>query len=159
MCEAARESQRELLCWMTWCRKDYSRADALAFVLESGRSWDKRERFYFAIVDAGDGRFLGSVGLSDVNPPHGVCNAGYWVRKSAGGRGAATTAVQLAARFAFETLRLNRIEFLIAESNIASQKVAQKAGAKFEGLLRQRLILAGRRYDAALYSLLPADLV
>ena len=158
MHEAAVESMEDLCAWMTWCRPEYAVADARAFIAGCGPAWKRGAHFSFAIIDARNREFLGSAGLNNLNAAHKVANIGYWVRSSASGRGVATTATRLIAAFALRSLGLNRLEILIPEVNVASQRVAQKAGAKFEGLLRNRLVIAGGCHDAALYSILPADL-
>ena len=67
------------------------------------------------------------------------------------------TITSLIARFALEELELNRLEIFVPIGNKASQRVAEKAGARWEGVLRKRLILAGSSHDAALYSLVAED--
>jgi RimJ/RimL family protein N-acetyltransferase len=143
---------------MAWCRRDYSLADARAFISKSKAAWETGERYSFVITDPGDTLFLGSAGLSQVCPVHRIANVGYWVRSSCAGRGVGTAATRLIADFGLNQLQLNRLEMLVAAENFASQRVAQKAGARFEGLLRDRLVLDGRRHDAVLYSLVEADL-
>lgn len=157
MYEAARESAEQLRAWMTWCQADFSLADAEAFVTQSARAWAHGEQYSFAIVDARDNAFLGSVGLNHLNPAHKFANVGYWVRNTAAGRGVATVAVQQVAAFGLGELGLNRLEFLIPTINVASQRVAQKVGAKFEGVLRNRLVISGHSHDAAMYSLIKAE--
>jgi RimJ/RimL family protein N-acetyltransferase len=83
---------------------------------------------------------------------------GYWVRTGATRRGIAPQAVRLVARFAFETLQLSRLEIFVRPENIPSRRVAEKVGAKFEAIARNRIVQHGRAYDAALYSLIPSDL-
>lgn len=153
MYEAARESAEQLRAWMTWCRADFSRAHAEAFVTQSARAWAHGEQYSFAITDERDNAFLGSVALNHLNQPHKFANVGYWVRNAAAGRGVATAAVQQVAAFGLGELGLNRLEFLIPVINVSSQRVAQKVGAKFEGVLRNRLMIAGHSHDAAMYSL------
>ncbi len=154
MHEAAHESMDELCTWMTWCHPAYTVADARAFIAECPIAWSNGDHYSFAIIDSRDYTFLGSIGLNSLNAAHKTANIGYWVRQSAGGRGVATTATRLIARFALRQLELNRLELLIPEVNVASQRVAQKSGAKFEGLLRNRLMIGERCHDAVLYSLL-----
>ncbi len=69
----------------------------------------------------------------------------------------ATRAVRLLARFGFEELGLGRIEIVAAVGNKASQRVAEKAGAHREGVLRRRLCLHDEYHDAVMYSLIPDD--
>jgi RimJ/RimL family protein N-acetyltransferase len=84
-------------------------------------------------------------------------NLGYWIRSSQTRRGLATAAVRLLAHWAFDNTDLNRLELVISVENLASLRVAEKAGAVREGILRSRLLLYGRSHDAALYSLLRND--
>jgi len=154
---AARESIQELSTWMVWCRTDYSLEDSAAFVSRCAAEWEKGEQYSFVIFDVSDGAFLGSVGLSGVNRAHKFANLGYWVRSRRTQRGVASAATRMIARFALEELRLNRLEIIVPVGNKASQRVAEKAGARWEGVLRKRLILAGNPHDAVLYSLVAED--
>ena len=52
---------------------------------------------------------------------------------------------------------MNRLEILAAVDNIASQRVAEKAGAIREGIMRNRLVIHGKLYDAVMFSLIPGD--
>jgi ribosomal-protein-serine acetyltransferase len=109
------------------------------------------------VFDADSGNYLGGVGLNFVNRIHQCANLGYWVRTSQTGRGVAARAARLAARFALERLGFQRVEILAAVGNHASQRVAEKAGATLEGVLRKRLLVNGEPHDAVLYSLVAED--
>ena len=156
--EAVRESIAEVRLWLPWCHEDYSIEESREFVSTRGKSAADGEWYSFAVFDKESGRFLGGVGLNFINRVHMMANLGYWVRSSSVGRGVATSATRLAARFGFEELGLHRIEIVVAVENIASQRVAEKAGAVREGLLRKRLLIRGDSQDAVLFSLLPEDL-
>src|SRR6266481_3513659 len=155
---AIRESMTQLSAWMVWAHPDYSTEDTQAFVMKCGPGWEKGEQYSFAIIDLHDGQFLGSVGLSAVNRAHGFANLGYWVHSRKTRHGVATSATRMAARFSFQTLKLNRVELLVPTPNVASQRVAEKAGAQREGLLRKRLQLNGIAHDAFVYSFVQEDL-
>lgn len=51
-----------------------------------------------------------------------------------------------------------RIELRVAAGNVASRRVAEKAGFVYEGLLRNAGIVESGRVDLGLWSLVPADL-
>ncbi len=155
--EAARESTDEMLAWLSWCHPNYTVEESRSFVLSSETTWDEKTRFAFAVLDVNSGLFLGGVGLNSINRKNNFANLGYWVRSSQTGRGVATAATLLAAKFGFEDLGLNRIEILTAVGNAASQRVAEKAGAKKEGILRSRIVLHDRPQDAVMYSLIADD--
>lgn len=156
--EAARESISEISPWMSWCHPDYSIEESATFVLSRDDAWAHQVDYSFVITDSETGTFLGSVGLNYFNRDHLFANLGYWVRTSRTRRGAATTATILTARFGLRDLGLQRIEIVVAVANKASQRVAEKAGARKEGVLRNRLSIHGQPHDAVMYSLIAADL-
>ena len=155
--EAALESVNEMFTWVSWCHPNYTVEESQSFVLSSENAWNQKTTFDFAVFDASSGLFLGGVGLNQIKRKNNFANLGYWVRSGQTRRGVATAATLLAAEFGFEDLRLNRIEILTALENVASQRVAEKVGAKKEGILRSRLVLHNRPQDAVMYSLIVAD--
>lgn len=156
--EAARESTNELLVWASWYHPNYTLEESHSFVLSSETDWNQKTGFAFAIFDVGNGLFLGGAGLSQVKRKDNFANLGYWVRSSQTGRGIATAATRLTAEFGFKDLGLNRIEILTAIENGASGRVAEKAGAKKEGILRKRIMLNSHPQDAIMYSLIVDDM-
>lgn len=152
--EAAKESTSEMLTWMSWCHPKYSLEESASFISSSEDTWNRKTAFSFAVFDAASERFLGGVGLTQFNKTRTFASLGYWVRNSEKGRGVATAATILAAQFGFEDLNLCRIEILTAMANVASQRVAEKAGALREGVLRNRLLVDSRPHDAVIYSLI-----
>ena len=155
---ATRETIDLLCAWMTWCHSGYCLQDAGSFLARAAADWESDTAYTFAIVDSEDAALLGSIGLNRVNRTHNSANLGYWVRRNHSRRGVASRAVRLIAQFGLRQLRLSRLEIVIPEGNVASQRVAQKAGAKFEGILRRKLVLNGDSHDAIVYSLLEEDL-
>ena len=152
--DAAWESSAALCSTMTWFRPDYTLRQARLFIERTANEWVADARYDFAIIDAEDGGFCGSVGLSQIDRRHQLANVGFWVRRSRVGQGIATAAVQLITDFGLTELGLSRLEFLVAQSNCASQRVAVKVGAKLEGILRKRLTLSGLPEAALLFSLI-----
>jgi RimJ/RimL family protein N-acetyltransferase len=155
---AVRESVPEVAPWMPWCHPDYSMEESAAWVQSREEAWTGHIAFDFVIFEPDTGSFLGSVGLNQLNAGNRFANLGYWVRTSATKRGIATAAVRMGAGFGFERLGLQRIEIVVAAGNTASLRVAEKAGAVREGLLRNRLRLRDRAVDAFMHSLVPTDL-
>jgi RimJ/RimL family protein N-acetyltransferase len=62
------------------------------------------------------------------------------------------------AAFGVNELGLIRVSMRIRLENRSSRRAAERAGARFEGVLRHGLLANDVRYDAAVYSLLPSDL-
>ena len=156
--EAANESKGgEFSRWMSWCHEDYTLDESKSFIEKVGKTWQSETEFAFAIFGAETNEFFGGVGLNQPNDDHKFYNLGYWVRVSKHNRGAASAATRILAKTAFEDLSVNRIEILAAVENIASQKAAEKAGARREGILRKRLIIGGGVHDAVIFSFVRED--
>jgi ribosomal-protein-serine acetyltransferase len=154
---AVRESIPEVSRWLPWCHENYSIEESRDFIASRNIASQGDEWYSFAVFEKSSNTFVGGVGINFINRVHQLANLGYWVRTSATGQGFATSATRLAARFGFAQLGLQRIEIVAAVDNVASQRVAEKAGAIREGVVRKRLLIHGQSQDAVLYSLIPAD--
>jgi ribosomal-protein-serine acetyltransferase len=157
--EAVRESIRELATWLAWCHPDYSKEETTAHILHSLEAWEQGDEFNFGIFDAETGAFIGGVGLNQINWQYRMANLGYWVRTSRAGRGVASMAARRVAEFGLEELGLQRIEIVVGIENRASQRTAEKTGARREGRLRKRLRTKGEPIDAVIYSFIAEDLI
>ena len=157
MYAAVRESLTELKPWMSWAHEGYSLQTAKEFIRITRARWDEGTLFAFGIIDAKSGSVLGGCSLSHIHPVYHLCNLGYWVRTGRHGEGIAVRATKLAARHAFEKIGLIRVEIVIATENKASIRVAEKVGAHYEGILRNRMVVGRDIYDARMYSLTPQD--
>ena len=155
---AVTESLSDLKPWMSWAYDDYSFNDTREFIRITRARWQEGTLYAFAITDAQSGLVLGGCSLSHIHPVYHLCNLGYWVRSSRRGQGIAGRATLLAARYAFEKIGLLRVEIVIAPGNAASIRVAEKVGAHYEGILRNRMVVGSEVYDARMYSLIPQDL-
>ncbi len=151
--EAAAESIAELFPWLPWCHPGYHFEEAQAWVEQQVPAFASGAKYEFAIL-SGSGRFLGGCGLNLIDRGHLRANLGYWVRSSEVGKGVATAAVREVAHWAFQNTDLVRLEILVAVGNLKSQRVAEKAGAWREGVLRRRLFINGVHHDAVVFSLL-----
>ena len=154
--ESVRESMDELIHWMPWCHPDYAISEARDWIGRQVAAFEARDEYNFAIVD-GDGRIAGVCGINAINRENRLANLGYWVRSSQVRRGIATRATLLLSDWAFQNTDLNRLEILVAVRNHSSLRVAAKAGAVWEGVLRGRLQLRGEMHDAVLFSIMRPD--
>ena len=133
----------------------YTLDDARAYLEQCEQDWrDATGRLAFAIVDRTSGSLLGSIDvrLGDVG------SIGYWIAAPARRRGIATRALRLLSRWAIEEGGVERLELTTHTENVASQRVAEKAGFVLEGVLRSHTRFRGGRRDSVLFSLLPRDL-
>jgi RimJ/RimL family protein N-acetyltransferase len=73
------------------------------------------------------------------------------------GEGIAAAAARRLAEWGFGALKLLRIEILVATDNARSLRAAEKAGAKREGVLRNRITIHDKIHDAVMHSLIPGE--
>ena len=151
------ESIAELSPWMPWCTKEYSIEETKKWCASREEEWKEGAAYDFVIMDKNSESLLGICGLNNINHEVKFANLGYWVRTGRTGHGTATAVVPMLAKFGFDTLNLNRIEIVVAEGNLSSQRVAEKAGALREGFLRKRLFVNGRSLDAFMFSFIRTD--
>lgn len=155
---AIQESAAETSVWLPELSAELTQAEVGEWLSATAALREGGEAYHLAIVDRRDGSFLGGCGLTTLNRRHLFCNLYYWVRTSRVGQGVGPAAARLAARWAFEQLGLQRVEIVADLANAPSQRVAEKAGATREGVLRHRLRSGGGARPAVMYSLIPEDL-
>ncbi len=147
----------EIARWLPMIASPYTEEDAHSYLDQSRENWDRGEAYNFAIVDATSGELVGSIAVRVFRFNTG--HFGYWVARSARRRGVATEALKALCRWGVETLALKRLELLTDPENVASQRVAEKAGFQREGILRSSLEYRdGIRRDSMIFSLLPDEL-
>ena len=149
---AAIESRNEISPWMAWLYPGYERDDLEAWADHAMAAWETESEYEFVIFDRQNGAVLGSCGLNNINRKDMVSNLGYWVRTSRTRLGAATQAAGLLKEFGLKIVGLNRVEIVVADGNAASRRVAEKAGALYEGIQRRRVKVADKVYDAHMYA-------
>jgi RimJ/RimL family protein N-acetyltransferase len=152
---AAACQDAEIARWLAFVPQPYTEDDARFYIrdcLEAGE-----DRAPFAITDAETGAVIGSIDMRISRMRTG--HIGYWLAAEARGRGLTTAALEALSRWVFEAHGLGRVELVTDPDNIASQRVAEKAGFTREGTLRSFLLNRdGSRRDGVLFSLLPEDL-
>jgi RimJ/RimL family protein N-acetyltransferase/nitrite reductase/ring-hydroxylating ferredoxin subunit len=154
--EACQDS--EIGRWIPMIPIPYTEADARAFILMTLQAWHDGTGCEFAVVDATTGRLLGSVGIH-VNLAARRHAIGYWIAAPERGRGVAVRAVRLAARWSFEIRGGRRLSLWTLPGNVASQRVAEKAGFRFEGVMRNwEEGREGGPVDVVMFSMTPEDM-
>ena len=137
----------------------YTEADGRAFIADRTAQLAAGTGADVAIVEAADeDAILGGASIYDIEAEWRRASTGYWLAPRARGRGIATRAVRLLARWAFEDLGIERLQLTCGPDNLASQRVAERAGFTREGVLRSQLPFKGQRRDTVVFSLLPTEL-
>jgi [ribosomal protein S5]-alanine N-acetyltransferase len=100
------------------------------------------------------GRFVGEITLSSIQRgPLQSAFIGYWIDESVAGHGLMPEAVVTVLQYAFESLRLHRVEINIIPRNQASRRVVEKLGVRLEGIAERYLEIDGAWEDHARFAI------
>jgi RimJ/RimL family protein N-acetyltransferase len=148
----------EVFRWIDLIPQPYTEADGRSWLAHTREARQSGRATNFAVLDAVDGRILGGMGVN-WSPERDVGEVGYWLRRDARGSGVTTRALVLVARWALSLDGVERLQLRADVENTPSRRVAEKAGFRLEGILRSASWSARqqRRYDWAMYSLLPGE--
>lgn len=84
-----------------------------------------------------DNKFLGEIGFSGIMQKSGKLEIGYWLRKSARGKGIINKLLPRIEKMAFEQDWCHKIQLHCDAKNIASKTIAEQNGYTLEGIIRQ----------------------
>ncbi|MAG45590.1 MAG: hypothetical protein CMH63_02340 [Nanoarchaeota archaeon] len=117
-----------------------------------------REKYNLAI-ELKDHTLMGGVSLNKVDRYQGTADIGYYLGEDFWRQGYMTEAATAIINFAFDKLKLRRLQAPIFRENKASQGLAKSLGFKKEGLLRKvaRAKSTGKIHDEVVYGLLKED--
>ncbi len=135
-----------------------SEADAEAFLRWLDAEWQQRSLFLFSLWEKSSGSYVGEAYLANPDWHVPSIELGYFLVQASTGKSFATEAARAALRYAFEQLRVSRVDLQARADNEASQRVAERCGFRLEG--RQRLRhrkKSGEVVDRLWYGLLRSE--
>ena len=136
----------------------YTEADAHEFIDGRDAEAASGAALTFAVRDTSRD-LVGCIGLHFGRCREQEVEIGYWTAPWARRQGVAARATLLLARYALEAHRPHRIEILVSAANAPSAAVAEKAGARFEGIRRNGIQIRGELFNCRVYALVPSDLI
>ena len=157
---ALRERSREFLTpWEpTWPADDLSRSAFRRRIRRYAEDQRSDLAYAFFIFRKSDNVLVGGLTLANIR--RGCAQAGslgYWMGAAYARQGHMTAAVNALLPFAFDTLKLHRVEAACIPANLASVRLLEKTGFKREGFARQYLCINGIWQDHLLYAKLEGD--
>jgi RimJ/RimL family protein N-acetyltransferase/ubiquinone/menaquinone biosynthesis C-methylase UbiE len=121
------------------------------------RGWSQETELHWALVDQIDDTLLGRVALKGLDLNDGEAGIAYWMVPAARGRGSCTSAVMTLCRWAFQRAGFHRIGLEHSTANLASCRVAVKAGFHAEGIRRGAALHADGWHDMHVHALIAGD--
>jgi ribosomal-protein-alanine N-acetyltransferase len=111
----------------------------------------------YAITLKGGDELIGATGCFWASQPNRCMEFGYWLAEPFWGRGFATEAARSLVRHAFATYEVERVQAHFIEGNVASGRVLEKVGLRFEGIRRRALFQRGLFWDLHCYAALRGE--
>ncbi len=156
---AVRESMDELLPWMPWTKEHGTVDDSEAGARRARVRFLERTELRMHLFLRETGTLIGSSGLHRIDWSVPKFEIGYWCRTPFAGRGYTTEAVRGISAFAFDTLDAKRVEIRCDPLNRPSARVAERAGFRLEGELRNDAVgTDGTPRNTLVFAMIRADL-
>ncbi len=152
---AVKANYDHLRPFLLWIVPDYSVEMAREFIKQSQKDSAEKKRQGFGIFS--NEKLIGSIGFNKFDWKCRKTEIGYWIAKDFSGKGIISKSCKVLINYAFDELKMNRIEIRCATENARSRAIPEKLGFQLEGILRQALWRHTRVYDDAIYGLLKDD--
>ena len=111
----------------------------------------------WGITLKGGNDLIGSAGLYKYVEKTSQVETGYDLDPKYWGQGIMTEAMTAIVRYAFDVMKVNRIEALVSPRNKGSQGLVRRLGFRREGVLREHDFYNGKFTDDYLFALLKRD--
>lgn len=152
-----REASRDFLTpWEpSWSADALTRAAFRRRLTHYATDWRTDQGYSFLLFRLADDVLLGGIGISNVR--RGVAETGslgYWIGAPHARQGCMSEGLQLTLAFAFQRVRLHRLEAACLPHNLPSRRLLLKSGFREEGQAREYLCIDGRWQDHVLFGLL-----
>ena len=149
----------DILRWVP-LPEPYERRHAEEFVCRTSPAGWSDDTLYNFGVFTHDGGFVGSMGLvriAHLRTAERQAELGFWTARGQRRKGYTAEAGRAVARWAFDGLGVERLEWVAQVGNVGSLGVARNIGFALEGVQRARIVHRGTRRDAWTAALLPSD--
>jgi len=128
--------------------------DTQNFLNSCFREYSQKGVGPWAMVLKDSGEQIGNCSFGLIHAADSRIEIAYFLARHHWGKGLACEAVTELLRFGFEDLQANRMEARCMIANTASERVMQKAGMTYEGILREFVHAKGKFHDLKVYSVL-----
>ena len=117
----------------------------------------KNTGVYWAIAEKQSDTMIGAIGFHDWNRYNNRAEISYDLSPDYWNKGIMSKATKIVLQYAFDTLKINRIQASTIIPNTASIKLLVRNGFQKDGSLRHYRYHKGKYYDIEMYSILRTD--
>ncbi|HHU27993.1 TPA: GNAT family N-acetyltransferase [bacterium] len=149
-------SDEKVAKYVSWSTYN-SIQDAQSFINHVLIKYETDNPYIWAIEDKKNKKMIGTIDFVTINKKENYGEIGYVLNRNYWNQGIMSEALNVIIDFGFNKLNLNKIRARCVKENIASSKVLEKAGMKFNCIKRDHIEKDGIYYDLIYYSLLISD--
>ncbi|HEX4204518.1 MAG TPA: GNAT family protein [Ktedonobacteraceae bacterium] len=153
----AYQSDPLYLRYTPWTQRTEEDVQRFVHTFMYWRSEQPRRKFQLAITLRSNGAFIGNCGIRGNINHLWDAEVGYELDHHYWGRNYTTEAVTALMKFGFEEMQLHRVWAYCIADNVASARVMEKVGMRFEGRLYENEWMKDRWWDTLLYAILEQD--
>jgi len=141
-----------------WSNEPVSDLSEVEKIVEQNLHWvETGTCLYWAIEELEHGKVIGSCTLFTIDDQNQRAEVGYILNREYWGRGLMSEALEAMIEYAFETMKLHRLEADTDPRNAASLALLEKFGFVKEGFFRERWWVHGQWLDSDMLGLLKSD--
>lgn len=133
-------SINELREFMPWLKEKTTHKQQDEFLLRAVQEMNLNQAFHFGILLKSHKELIGVIGTHPIDWLNESASIGYWIASEFSRKGYTAEAVVLILEGLFMELKLHRVAVSAATDNVASNRVIEKIGFRFEGVQK----LAGK---------------
>jgi len=137
--------------WLAWPPHCTSEQDFRLFVQRVLHEYAEGKTVTCAIIYHGE--IVGNCSCFDINYDTKSLEIGYWLSQCHQGKGIVTRVVKHLIEFAFNELKMEKVQLSAAVENTPSRKVAERAGMVLEGIVTNQEKVGERILDHAIYGI------
>jgi len=149
-------SNTEVSKYVTW-EPHKTLSDAEAFIEFALNQYEKKDIAPWGIEYKENGKLIGTIDFVSWQPQHKIAEIGYVISQDYWGKGIATEAANGVIAFGFHHMDLVRIQARCFVENRGSERVMEKTGMSFEGIIRKAMFVKGKHQDLKMYSILKEE--
>ena len=135
-----------------WIPYSFDTAEAEQVIERWIETWRNETGACWAIAKKTDDLAFGRFAFQTIDLIGGLAEIAYWVLPQSRGEGYAPLAITAICEWAFGQLGLHRLELIHSVHNVASCRVAAKAGFELEGTLKSEGLYMDGWHDTHLHA-------
>ena len=152
---AVNNDRMHLSQWLDWVKATTRPEHSLQFIQQSIHQLETQEALPLGIFF--ENEIIGGIGMHQWDHNLKKAQIGYWIIKEKEGQGIMTACINSFVGFLFGKVGLNKLEIHFIPTNKRSARIAERLGAKVEGVLRQSYMQNGLIEDLVITGLLKSE--